>query len=153
MKKTLLTALLLLLTSSIASAEVTRVECPAYAGVSTCYSLGNLDEAPLGISLTGSSCGRISLRSTAPIYFKDTYYFTLTKESNLTLQLEPRTTNRLRISIYTPTLEGDGVSALFNGSMPTYNLQQLAPTNYSVTIKGYGAGTGVGICGYRVTFN
>lgn len=151
MKKTVLA--LLLLTANIASAEVTRVECPAFAGVSTCYSLGNLDEAPLGISLLGSSCGRVSLRSTAPIYFKDTYYFTLTKESNLNLQLEPRTTNKLRISIYTPTLEGEGVSALFNGAIPSYNLQQLAPANYSVTIKGYGAGVGTGICGYRVNFN
>ena len=151
MKSAVLAALLL--TTSIAHAEVTRVECPAYAGVSTCYSLGNLDEAPLGISLQGSSCGRISLRSTAPIYFKDTYYFTLTKESNLNLLLEPRTTNKLRISIYTPTLEGEGIAALFNGAMPTYNLQQLAPASYSVTIKGYGAGVGVGICGYRINFN
>lgn len=152
MKKSVL-AVALMLASITSKAEVTRVECPAFAGVSTCYSMGNLDESPLGISLAGSSCAKPNLRSTAPIYFKDTYYFSITRPVDISLNIQPRTTNRLRISVYTPTLESDGISALFNGTLPSYTLQQLSPNNYAVTIKGVGTGVGSGICSYRADFN
>ena len=151
MKQTLLA---LLLASTLAQAEVTRIDCPpsAFTGVRTCYSLGVLDEATQGISLTGSSCAKSNPRNTAPLYFMDSYYFTLSKEANLNVELQPRTTNRLRVNIYTPTVEQDGVSALMNGAFPAYSLQQLEAGNYSVTIKGVGTGVGAGVCGYRVNF-
>lgn len=155
-------AIALALSATLAQAEVTRIDCPpsVFSGARQCYSLGNLDESQLGIALTGSSCAKSNPRNTAPSYFQDTYYFSLTKLANLSLDLQPKTSGRLRVAIYTPTvaiytptIELEDISALLNGTFPNYTLTQLEPANYSITVKGTGTGVGAGVCGYRATFN
>lgn len=147
---------LLLLVSSIAQAEVIKLECPPsnkIGLVQTCYHLGDLSAEPLGVSVSGSSCTKSSLRSTAPLYFQDSYVFTLSNEANVHLNLQARTTNRLRISLYTPTIKIDGINALANGLYPDYNFQTLGANQYVVTVNGVGTGVGSGICGYTAKFN
>lgn len=143
-----------LLAVNLAHAEVIKLDCPAKLGVvQTCYHLGNLNEAELGVTVKGSSCAKPSLRSTAPLYFQDTYIFTASDDSSVAVNLQARTTNKLRVALYTPTIAVDDISALANGAYPNYAFEALAAGQYVVTVKGVGTGVGSGVCGYTASFS